>query len=314
MYNGIGLSTARGSGTNGYVQRNLSAFRPRDKQSHQHSNFNADDHAPPSLLRKPNQDILLHERKRQVEVKCLELQENLESAGDMTEEEIEARVDSLRQQLTADLHKMTQNEKTLKDHQVHQLAEAKEKKNAEMQQAFGISSKNFVEGAAFDRDLQERLKQERAEKRQQQEDERIKRILDDAERRKKEAKEREKEAKKWEEERERPEEERRRLHEQQQQQQMAWRQRQEQQRRDGGRRFPDHYDGRGGDRYEPGRDRRDDRDGFGGRDDRGRRGSEDRRDRNRRGSKTEVTIQVTFEVAIQIQVEVRIEVQIAWTC
>ena len=26
-YNGIGLSTVRGSGTNGYVQRNLSALR-----------------------------------------------------------------------------------------------------------------------------------------------------------------------------------------------------------------------------------------------------------------------------------------------
>lgn len=27
MYNGIGLNTARGSGTNGYVQRNLSMVR-----------------------------------------------------------------------------------------------------------------------------------------------------------------------------------------------------------------------------------------------------------------------------------------------
>ena len=27
MYNGIGLTTARGSGTNGYVQRNLSLVR-----------------------------------------------------------------------------------------------------------------------------------------------------------------------------------------------------------------------------------------------------------------------------------------------
>ena len=28
MYNGIGLKTARGSGTNGFVQRNLSYIRP----------------------------------------------------------------------------------------------------------------------------------------------------------------------------------------------------------------------------------------------------------------------------------------------
>ena len=33
MYNGIGLETTRGSGTNGYVQRNLSHLRnPRDKR------------------------------------------------------------------------------------------------------------------------------------------------------------------------------------------------------------------------------------------------------------------------------------------
>ena len=30
-YNGIGLSTARGSGTNGYVQRNLSLVRKAKK-------------------------------------------------------------------------------------------------------------------------------------------------------------------------------------------------------------------------------------------------------------------------------------------
>ena len=33
-YNGIGLSTVRGSGTNGYIQRNLSAVR-RIKEKHE---------------------------------------------------------------------------------------------------------------------------------------------------------------------------------------------------------------------------------------------------------------------------------------
>ncbi|KAJ3038491.1 RNA-splicing factor [Rhizophlyctis rosea] len=231
MYNGIGLSTARGSGTNGYVQRNLSALRPRDKQPHQAPNF-SDDREPPSLLRKPNQDILLHERKRQVEVQCLELRENLEGQ-DLQEEEIEERVSALREKLLKNLQKMTQDEKTLKEHQVHQLAEAKEKKNAEMQRAFGIS-KDFVEGAAFDRDLQERLKQERAEKRQQREDQRIQSLIEHEERRKKERLEREEDEKRREKERQKWEEEQR--------EQM--RRREEQRRREFERCRGDHYDGR----------------------------------------------------------------------
>lgn len=40
MYNGIGLQTARGSGTNGYVQRNLSFIKSfKDKVTQPHFNF-----------------------------------------------------------------------------------------------------------------------------------------------------------------------------------------------------------------------------------------------------------------------------------
>ena len=64
------------SGTSGYVVRNLSTLR-----SYQHSNQQdrdaAWDAAPPKH-REPDQGILEHERKRAVEVKCLELQVKLE--------------------------------------------------------------------------------------------------------------------------------------------------------------------------------------------------------------------------------------------
>ena len=92
MYNGIGLTTPRGryvsrcyslyhllstctlvSGTNGYVVRNLSVLRTRDTQNDR----NAWDAAPPKH-REPDKEILEHERKRKVEVKCLELQLELE--------------------------------------------------------------------------------------------------------------------------------------------------------------------------------------------------------------------------------------------
>ena len=76
MYNGIGLSTVRGSGTNGYVTRNLSHVRPsKDKV-----NYKTEDDIKKSeaaLSRGPNQGILDHERKRKLEVKCLELEDVL---------------------------------------------------------------------------------------------------------------------------------------------------------------------------------------------------------------------------------------------
>lgn len=62
------------SGTNGYVVRNLSVLRSHDTQN---DRANAWDSAPPKH-REPDKEILEHERKRKVEVKCLELQLELE--------------------------------------------------------------------------------------------------------------------------------------------------------------------------------------------------------------------------------------------
>ena len=80
MYNGIGLTTARGSGTNGFVTRNLSHVknikdRVDYKSEEQIKILEAD------LNKKPNQEILDHERKRKVELKCMEMQELMEEQG-----------------------------------------------------------------------------------------------------------------------------------------------------------------------------------------------------------------------------------------
>lgn len=65
------------SGTNGYVVRNLSALRSRESAQDRASAWDA---APPKH-REPDQGILEHEAKRKVEVKCLELQLELEDKG-----------------------------------------------------------------------------------------------------------------------------------------------------------------------------------------------------------------------------------------
>jgi len=62
MYNGIGLTTPRGSGTSGYVQKNLSFVKPNQQRSR--DDFLKDLQAlkdnvlPPP--KKANKDILLH--------------------------------------------------------------------------------------------------------------------------------------------------------------------------------------------------------------------------------------------------------------
>ena len=101
MYNGIGLQTARGSGTNGYVQTNKFFIKPRS------TGGPGGPHRPPlpdaaagdgaglGGMRKPNRDILEHDRKRQVELKLLVLRDALEEQG-YTEVEIELMVEDAR--------------------------------------------------------------------------------------------------------------------------------------------------------------------------------------------------------------------------
>ena len=77
MYNGIGLTTARGSGTNGYVQRNL-AFVNHTKDKVKYKTEEEIQKLDLQNQRKPNQEILDHERKRKLELKCLEFRDKLE--------------------------------------------------------------------------------------------------------------------------------------------------------------------------------------------------------------------------------------------
>ena len=80
MYNGIGIPTPRGSGTNGHVQRNLSIVKPRQKPNYYRDE---DDSAKleKTLFKQPNQEILDHERKRKIELKCIEFEEILDQQG-----------------------------------------------------------------------------------------------------------------------------------------------------------------------------------------------------------------------------------------
>jgi serine/arginine repetitive matrix protein 2 len=77
-YNGIGLQTARGSGTNGYVQRSLANIKRKSQTPYSRDQ---DYDRPQTKTRKPNPEIMEHNRKREIEVQCLELQDKLEEEG-----------------------------------------------------------------------------------------------------------------------------------------------------------------------------------------------------------------------------------------
>ena len=144
----------------GHIQANRSNLRPRDRFDRP-----ADLKSGPAL-RAPDQGILDHERKRRVEVKCLELQLSLEDDG-VAEDAIEEQVSALRSQLLAQSATSNGAERdvhSIKSFERHEVAQAKERANERLRSAMGIS-KDHVEGLAFDREAQAQLKVERVEQR-----------------------------------------------------------------------------------------------------------------------------------------------------
>ena len=76
MYNGVGILTPRGTGTSGHVQTNKFNVRRAPVPK-----FGEGADKQHSVDRKPNKDILEHNRRRQLEIKLLELSDQLEEAG-----------------------------------------------------------------------------------------------------------------------------------------------------------------------------------------------------------------------------------------
>ncbi|KZT26958.1 cwf21-domain-containing protein, partial [Neolentinus lepideus HHB14362 ss-1] len=163
MYNGIGLTTPRGSGTNGYVQRNLSYLRSHETAADRASAW---DVAPPKH-REPDEAILEHERKRKVEVKCLELQLELEDQG-LEEDKIEEQISALREKLLANLASLAPAVKSLKSSDTHGIAAAKKDELNKMARALGTRL-DYTEGEAFDREKQEELKMKRIVEKEERE-------------------------------------------------------------------------------------------------------------------------------------------------
>jgi len=139
-YNGIGLRTVRGSGTNGYIQKNRSSI------SHLHRNDNPPDLKPP-VAKKPNAEIIDHERKRQIELKVLMYEEKLKERK-TPKDEIKKKCKVLREQLQ---EQFARDPSAMKSNlsESHQKNAAKHKEDAKLRNAFDIKT-DHVEGAAYE--------------------------------------------------------------------------------------------------------------------------------------------------------------------
>src|ERR1700742_1880088 len=167
MSSNVGLSTPRGSGTSGYVQRNLSVLKPRAAGVGVPYTLGA---AKAPKVRKPDQEILNHDRLREIEVQVLELREKLEDE-EVDEDKIDEECDRLREKLTKAMEKEKQRDngkgprrvdgKGLKSYQVHELAEAKQRESERLRKALGLKAGEIPEDGEHPMARQEKRKRER---------------------------------------------------------------------------------------------------------------------------------------------------------
>ncbi|CAF0819764.1 unnamed protein product [Adineta ricciae] len=142
MYNGIGIQTARGTGTNGYVQRNLS-FVPTKRERVEYVKDVELKKLETLIEKKGNAEILEHERKRRIEVKCMEMRDMMLNNG-YDEQVTNEKVQKFRDML---VEREGLYDKTDIDYdefgrplskETHQMAHANDEKNRRLREAFGI--------------------------------------------------------------------------------------------------------------------------------------------------------------------------------
>lgn len=159
----VGLSTPRGSGTSGYVQRNLSHLKPRDNFAPYPQDYES---LQKHKQRKPDKQILDHDRLRELEVKVFELRDKLEDEG-VDEDEIELQTEALRKKLSEPSPSSAKAAERIgkahfKPHQVHEQAAAKIEESEKLRKALGIRS-DYEEGSHWRRG-EERLKESISER------------------------------------------------------------------------------------------------------------------------------------------------------
>lgn len=102
-YNGIGLQTAKGSSTNGFIQKNYTKVREssysrrlklkKEEEKRRNKQIIED------LSNVKDKELQKHEEKRKIELKISEYRDSLEDLGELDDDEIEQKCKEFRKAL-----------------------------------------------------------------------------------------------------------------------------------------------------------------------------------------------------------------------
>ena len=148
MFGGVGLPSAKGTGTNGYVERNF-GYLPKDYKPGSYGEFIRQMKANPApMKRKINDEIILHEEKHKIEVELYDLKEKYENEKKYTEDEIKDKINSERKRL---YHLLERRETDFMDkNETHQKGKLKDAQMKIIRDALKIKKEyNLGEGFEF---------------------------------------------------------------------------------------------------------------------------------------------------------------------
>ena len=148
MFGGVGLPSAKGTGTNGYVERAL-GYLPKDYKPGSYGEIIRQMKANPApIKRKINDDIILHEEKHKIEVELYNLKEKYENEKKFTEDEIKDKINNERKRL---YHLLERREADFMDkNETHQKGKLKDAQMKIIRDALKIKKEyNLGEGFEF---------------------------------------------------------------------------------------------------------------------------------------------------------------------
>lgn len=151
MYNGVGVRTARGTGTSGHVSRNAGALRPRRDDIRRLKEMRERQ----TVTREVDPGILHHNALREIEVQLVELRERLEDE-DLSETEIDERVSARRQELReAHLAGSGTSKPRGSSSDSHSLLIEQRNRNHTLASALGVADRDQIQHGQGARELAE---------------------------------------------------------------------------------------------------------------------------------------------------------------
>lgn len=155
MYNGIGLRTPRGTGTSGYVQKNKSFSKPKGQINNAPYDYGKDEAAKSVNIRSRRKvlpEVKMHKMRRQVELDCLlmeeELRKNLENNGGNDDDSAIDESDILLKVARFRSERLKKLEEYHLNNSKEALSEQKDREMDRLRDAFRIKE-DSKEGDAF---------------------------------------------------------------------------------------------------------------------------------------------------------------------